>query len=264
MLWTIVAVVIACLLSVIGDFLQHMSLIGRPIFIGFVMGLLLGDVKTGILIGAQLELAFLGIVSIGAGSAADPATATIITVALSILNDLPAETVIPLGLTIGYAASALISLRLAIAEFFVPAAKKNLTEDNQKKFNKVVWFGTFVSAMLLTPTVCVLGIVLGGDLLTQWINGLPPFVLRGIGAAGAMLPALGISMILSLLWNKRMAIYFLSGFVIYKYLGVDMIFMLVIGLLIALSDFFISSEIAKIRNKFAAGTPENAEEEFLS
>lgn len=264
MLWTIIAIVIGCSLNTFGGYLQHMSLIGRPIFIGFIMGLLLGDMKTGILVGAQLELAFLGIVVIGASAAADPAIATIITVALSILNHLPSETVIPLGLTIGYASSALANMKMIFAEMFVPAADKSLVEDNEKKFNLVVWFGTFVSGFLLDPIICSLGVLLGGDLLESWINGLPPFVLTGIGAAGAMLPALGISMILTLLMNQRTAIYFLSGFVIYKYLHVDMMFMLVIGLLIALTDFFISSEISKIHSKAAVSTPESEKEDFLS
>jgi PTS system mannose-specific IIC component len=238
-----------------------MALLGRPIFIGFVMGLLLGDVKTGILIGAQLELGFLGIVAIGAGMAANPAIATIMTVALAILNDMPAEAVIPLGMTIGYAASVLQSLRWVIAEMFVPAADKALAAGNDKKFTLINWGGTFVGYFLIAPIVSLVGILVGGDLLAEWINNLPSFVLNGIGAAGAILPALGIAMILSLLMNKRMAIYFLSGFVIYKYLGVDMIFMLVIGLLIALADFFVSSEIAKIRDKTSI---DNAEEDFLS
>ena len=187
----------------------------------------------------------------------------IITVAVSINNNLPAEAVIPLGMTIGYAAAVLSSVQLLIAEIFVPIADKYIAEDNQKKLNITLWLGTFCSAFIIPTVVCVAGVLLGGDLLDKFINSLPAFILNGIGAAGAMLPALGISMILSLLVNTRTAIYFMSGFVIYKYLGVDMIFMLVIGLLLAITDFTVSAAIQKNRGK-AQQNAASEEEEFLS
>ena len=240
-----------------------MSLTNRPIFIGFVTGLLLGDMETGILVGAQLELAFLGIVAIGATAAADAEIATIMTVAFSIVNGLPMETVIPLGITVGYAASLLSNIRLLIAEFFIPASDRALEKDEEKKFVMLCWVGSIIAFFVWPSVICVAGVLVGGPVLESFINNLPPFILNGIGAAGAMLPALGIAMILTLIFNKRIAIYFMAGFVIYKYLAVDMIFMLVIGLLLALTDFFVTAEINK-KNNSAATTITSEEEDFLS
>lgn len=42
----------------------------RPIVTGPIVGLILGDVHTGIVMGASLELVMMGIVGIGAGHAA--------------------------------------------------------------------------------------------------------------------------------------------------------------------------------------------------
>lgn len=41
------------------------NFITQPIMAGTVVGLLMGDLRTGIVIGATLELAFLGATSIG-------------------------------------------------------------------------------------------------------------------------------------------------------------------------------------------------------
>jgi len=241
-----------------------MALTNRPIFIGMVTGILLGDLQTGILVGAQLELAFLGIVAIGATAAADAEIATIMTAVFAISNNLPMETVIPLGITIGYATSLLSNVRLMIAELFIPASEKALANDNEKKFKLLCQVGSIIAFIAWPSLICIAGVLIGGPALEALINNLPAFVLNGIGAAGAMLPALGISMILMLIFNKRTAIYFMSGFVVYKYLGVDMIFMLVIGLLLALTDFFISIEISKNKIKAAVAAPANEEEDFLS
>lgn len=42
------------------------SLISRPIVTGLLTGLVLGDMETGIVMGATLELAFIGSFSVGA------------------------------------------------------------------------------------------------------------------------------------------------------------------------------------------------------
>lgn len=265
MLWPIIVIAICTLICSWSEYFAHMPLASRPIFLGFVVGLLMGDMTTGILIGAQLELAFLGIVIIGANAAADPAIATIITAVISIRNGLPMETVIPIGMTIGYVAAFLGNLRTVLAELFVPAADAALRQDKEKKFKLIAVGGTLLATWVFNFVICATGILLGGDLLEQFINSLPAFVLNGIGAAGAMLPALGVASILVMVLNKRTAIYFLAGFVIYKYLGVDMIFMLVIGLLLAVTDFFVSSALAKRNAAASANQEEISEEEaFLS
>lgn len=46
------------------------SMIQRPIVMGPLVGLVLGDVNAGLAVGATLELAFMGNVTIGSGAAA--------------------------------------------------------------------------------------------------------------------------------------------------------------------------------------------------
>ena len=48
------------------DLATGTNLIQRPIVLGPLVGLILGDLQMGIVVGATLELAFLGQVSVGA------------------------------------------------------------------------------------------------------------------------------------------------------------------------------------------------------
>ncbi len=50
------------------------SLISRPIVTGLLTGLVLGDVQTGVIMGATLELAFIGSFSVGASIPPDVVT----------------------------------------------------------------------------------------------------------------------------------------------------------------------------------------------
>lgn len=58
------------------------SLISRPIVTGLLTGLVLGDVQTGVIMGATLELAFIGSFSVGASIPPDVVTGGILGVAV--------------------------------------------------------------------------------------------------------------------------------------------------------------------------------------
>lgn len=55
-----------------GNYLTGQSMMERPLVVGLVTGILMGDMKTGILMGAALEAVFLGNVNIGGVIAAEP------------------------------------------------------------------------------------------------------------------------------------------------------------------------------------------------
>ena len=48
-----------------GNWLIGQCMIERPLVVGLVAGMLMGDVKTGVIIGASLEAIFMGAVNIG-------------------------------------------------------------------------------------------------------------------------------------------------------------------------------------------------------
>lgn len=58
-----------------GNWLLGQCMIERPLVVGLVAGLLMGDVKTGVIIGASLEAIFMGAVNIGGAISAEPVTA---------------------------------------------------------------------------------------------------------------------------------------------------------------------------------------------
>ena len=58
----------------------------RPLILGTITGLLCGDLKTGVVMGAALEAIYMGISGIGGVTAADYRSATAIAVGLTILS----------------------------------------------------------------------------------------------------------------------------------------------------------------------------------
>ena len=61
-------VALAVFVGVAGHELLGMAMLSRPIVVAPLAGLLLGDVQTGLIVGASLESIFMGVVNIGISS----------------------------------------------------------------------------------------------------------------------------------------------------------------------------------------------------
>ncbi len=72
----------------------------RPLITCTIVGLLLGDLSTGLAIGASVELMSLGLVVIGAAAPPDMNMAAIICSAFAILTDASIETALALAIPI--------------------------------------------------------------------------------------------------------------------------------------------------------------------
>lgn len=48
------------------DYFVGTAMLGRPMVLGALVGIALGDIRTGVMVGFQLELVFMGMYAIGA------------------------------------------------------------------------------------------------------------------------------------------------------------------------------------------------------
>ena len=242
-----------------GMYVGPNTMMDRPIFVGFLTGLVLGDVKTGIIIGAQLELIFLGVVFVGNATSAEATTGTSIAVAFNILYGLSVQEAIAIGCTLSYVCLVMQTFEPVFSEFFQQITDKYLLEDKQRKFEISAW----VLGMLDTSFSCFfafLAVAFGGEMVQKLLASMPEFILTGISVAGSMLPAVGIAVLASLLWDKKTSIYFLFGYFVMRYLGIDLIFLAIIAIFIAVSDLYKTLEI---KNALGVEKAKTDEEDFF-
>lgn len=72
----------------------------KPIVCGTLVGLILGDVQTGIFIGGTLTLVYMGVQGIGAAIPVNSTTATTVTTALCIITKIDVETALALAVPV--------------------------------------------------------------------------------------------------------------------------------------------------------------------
>lgn len=84
--------------------------IHRPIVTGLIVGLILGDVNTGLITGATLELVWIGAVAIGGAQPPNVVIGGVIGTALAIITKSDPQVTVGLAVPFAVAAQALITL----------------------------------------------------------------------------------------------------------------------------------------------------------
>lgn len=209
---------------------QHMF--DRPIVTGPIVGLILGDVHTGIVMGASLELVMMGIVGIGAATPPDVVAGGILSTAFAIMSGLSMDAAVALSLPIATLAQSVGILDRTINTTFLHWADKAAEEGNPDKVARAMWYAAFLF-FFSEFIVVFLGVLLGSGTIASFINALPPFIISGLRVASGMLPALGIAILMQLIFDKANAAYLFVGFILTAVLGVSTVATAIVGAIIA-------------------------------
>lgn len=100
----IICAVVYAVINWLDPYTLSWQCLNRPIVVAPLVGLLLGDFQTGIIMGASLEAIFMGISAVGGSIPSDCLSGSIIAVAYAIVvgGDGAMETGLALSLTIRY------------------------------------------------------------------------------------------------------------------------------------------------------------------
>src|SRR5699024_9849563 len=132
------------------------SLLSRPIVTGLFTGIVLGDIKTGVAMGATLELAFIGSFSVGASIPPDVVTGGVLGTAFAITAGAGTETALLLGLPIATLTLILKNIYLGL---MIPVMNQKAdhyaTEGNYKGVERMHLLAGFGLSLLLGLVVMV-------------------------------------------------------------------------------------------------------------
>ena len=251
-----------------GNYLTGQSMMERPLVVGLVTGILMGDMKTGILMGAALEAVFLGNVNIGGVIAAEPVTATTLATTFAIISHVETKAAITLAIPIGMLAAFVVMIwKNVLMNVFAPALDDAARENNQKKI-VALHFGTWALYYLIISAISFLGVLLGSGPVNALVENIPAKLMNGLSAAGGLLPAVGFAMLMKLLWDNKLAVFYLLGFILTAYLKLPAVAVAVVGVVICVVT---SQRDLQISNLVLAGpkgsgqmTKEDEEEEFFA
>lgn len=208
----------------------------RPIILGPLVGLVLGDVKTGIEIGASLELLFMGAISVGAYIPPDVNVGGVLATAFAISMGESVETAVALAMPIAVLSLGVGNIIAAVSPVFLKIADDGAKKGNANKIK----FTHFLMGSIGTIEkflLCAFAFYIGADKVQDILGVIPQFVLDGMGVAANMLPAMGFAMLMRMILNKKLIPFFFLGFVLASYVNMPVLGVAIIGVILAVEKF---------------------------
>ncbi len=209
--------------------------IGKPLVLGFLVGLILGDPVQGTKVGATIQLIYLGVMSTGGSYPADASLASIIGTSAAILGGLSAQEAVAVAVPVGLAGTVLYQLRMLSAVPFTHMADKAAEEGNSQKlfFANIVGPQIALAAIYVIP--CTLACYYGVDAISDLINKLAGTkVLSVLSTVGGMLAVIGIAMNMKAIFKGDAKPFFYIGFLMVVYLNFNMVAISCFALLFAI------------------------------
>ncbi len=187
----------------------------RPLVAGFIVGCILGDPAQGTLVGAAINVPYLGFISAGGNLPVDPSLPGWIGTTIALAGHLSPASAVALAVPIGLLGTVLFYGRMAVDPIFAHWADARAEKGDIRgvAFMNVVPPQIFLFVISFVP---VFFLALNGPSAVQDVlNRLPFWVTNGLQIAGFILPAIGIALTMRFIFRGSAIPYFFIGFILW-------------------------------------------------
>lgn len=219
---------VAALTNLDGNFFGEMKF-REPIVTGFLVGLILGDVSKGLLIGAELQVIWMGATGIGPTAQLDIGVGGTIGTAVALLTGKGAEVAITFGLPMAVIMQFLNTLLMTSYSVLMHRVDKLIDELKERQ----IVFIHIACGMLTAFIYAILTFIViyfGNNAIDAAVKSLPQWASNGLNAVAVILPALGFALLLNILLETNLIPFFIAGFAITAFLNLNTIAVTCIGL----------------------------------
>lgn len=206
----------------------------RPLITCTMVGLVLGDLPTGLAVGASMELISMGLVNIGGAVPPDMNIAAIITCAFAITTSATMETALAIAMPIAMLGQFIGVIGRTVLGTLTHAADHAIEQGNFKRARNmhIVW-GTVIYSLLYFVPIFI-AVYAGTGAVEAIVNVIPAWLTAGLNLATKFLTAYGLALLMSVMLNRELTIYFLLGFFLATYLGLDITAIAIFATILAL------------------------------
>ncbi len=245
------------------DFLESLY---QPIVTGAVIGAILGDLQTGLIVGGTYQLMTIGNMPVGGAQPPNAVIGGIMATVFAISSGLDTTAAVGLAVPFALIGQYLVTLLFTVMSPVMSAADKMAEKADTKGIVRLNYMAMGILGLLFA-IVCVAGLV-GGSALGTTLTALSEqykWFMNGLSAAGGMMRFVGFAILLRImLSNDFWGIYF-AGFALATIIGFipelsgsALILIAFVGVAIALYDFQ-----TRVAIKANAGNCDGGEEDGI-
>ncbi len=207
--------------------------LGRPLVSGMVIGIILGDVQTGIIMGAAIQMLYIGLVTPGGAMPADVNFASWIGIPLAMVSGAGTEFALALAVPLSTLGVFAVYGLCAINLFFVHKQDAYVEKGEFDKAARIPIVGQITNIVLRFFPILIIN-YFGADLVTKLVEIMPVWLTDILQIFANMLPLVGFMLLMRTLVKKDLdLIYFVLGFVLVSVANLGMIPIVIVALVIA-------------------------------
>lgn len=206
----------------------------KPFVCGMLTGLILGNPVEGAVVGASINLIYLGFISAGGSMPSDISLAGILGTVFSISNHLDTKVALALAVPVGFLGTLVWTGRMTFDGVFVHMADHYIEKEEYHKIWRANVLYPQVLCFFMTAIPCAAAIYFGVDVVNQMIGLFEGTILTIFQIAGGLMPALGIALTLLNIYKGETRVFLFVGFMLAVYTKLPLLTLGIIALLTAI------------------------------
>ena len=209
------------------------GLINRPLVLCALVGAVLGDIETGIKVGATLELMWLGVMVIGASNPADMTSGSVIGCAYVITSGSDIASAVALAVPVSMLMQMVWNFLMSVpGPIMSQKADAYALECNARGID-LMHYGFVALQVVILAGMCAVGFYAGSNVIQSVVDAVPAFVTDGLNYAMGIIPAIGFAMLARMIIDKKTACFLFLGFLLVAYGGMNLVGVAAVGVVIA-------------------------------
>lgn len=213
-----------------------------PLWVGFLVALAMGKPLEGMQAAAYINLAYLGWITAGGTMPGNLMVAGVFGTALTLLSG--ADPKLAVSFAVPFSLLGILSWQgyMTINSLWVHKAEKYAAEGNLRGVRLMNYVPSFFVSLILNGVPAFILVYFGGDIATQLIDSIPASVINALATVGAIMPALGIAMLLNYMGKAKLIPFFFLGFFLTAYLQLDIMAVTIFAAVIGVVMYMLSKD----------------------
>lgn len=183
----------------------------QPIVTGMVVGLILGDVQTGLIVGGTYQLMTIGNMPIGGAQPPNAVVGGIMAATLAISLDLDPNAAVAMAIPFSLLGQYGVTLIFTIMSPLMSKCDQYAAEANPKGIEHINYLAMALLGLVFGVVVTLFFI--GGATMGQAVvDAIPAWLSSGLSAAGGMMRFVGFAILLKVMMSRDMWGFYFMGF----------------------------------------------------
>ena len=183
----------------------------QPIVTGMVIGLILGDVQTGLIVGGTYQLMTIGNMPIGGAQPPNAVVGGIMAATLAISLDLDPNAAVAMAIPFSLLGQYGVTLIFTIMSPLMSKCDQYAADANPKGIERINYLAMALLGLIFGVVVTLFFI--GGATMGQAVvDAIPAWLSGGLSAAGGMMRFVGFAILLKFMMSRDMWGFYFMGF----------------------------------------------------